>query len=70
MILFVMRPKNVLYFNRYLKYIRPVDHDVLVSFFDNCNGELWKNSTGWKTNTSICNWNGVMCNERNDVVEL
>ena len=44
---------------------------ILSSFFQTCNGDLWKQNTGWfEDGTHFCSWFGVRCNAEGRMVEL
>jgi Leucine-rich repeat (LRR) protein len=49
--------------------ISPNEDQVLRSIFKETEGSGWKNSSGWLSDTSPCNWFGVVCSG-DSVVEL
>jgi hypothetical protein len=36
---------------------------IMVLFYFATNGGSWNNNNGWLSDTSICSWNGVKCND-------
>lgn len=46
------------------------ERDLLLNFFDGLNGEKWLSNFNWGTDSGICTWFGVSCNDDFSVVEL
>lgn len=46
-----------------------VEYQALVTFYTETGGSNWKNSDGWLTDTTPCNWFGVTC-DRGSVTQL
>jgi Leucine-rich repeat (LRR) protein len=50
------------------------DRSILFEFYDATNGSSWISSNGWKSDSSFCDWYGVICgtadNGQPQVVEL
>jgi Leucine-rich repeat (LRR) protein len=38
---------------------------VLSSFYQATGGDKWKSKENWMTNTNICTWEGITCNQEN-----
>jgi len=45
------------------------DRFSLAAFYYGTQGDNWKNSTGWLSSSSVCDWYGIVCNDRTGVVE-
>ena len=43
---------------------------TLIEFYNATKGENWKNSSGWLSECDHCEWYGVKCDEKDEVVEL
>jgi len=39
------------------------EREILVRFYNSCNGGKWKASTNWNTNADICDWHGIGCKD-------
>eukprot|EP00934_Nitzschia_sp_Nitz4_P002906 Nitzschia sp. Nitz4//scaffold6_size259037//65754//69050//NITZ4_001056-RA/size259037-processed-gene-0.63-mRNA-1//-1//CDS//3329556839//2896//frame0 len=44
--------------------------DTLELLFDSCGGSNWASQDYWKTDTSICDWYGISCDESGSVTAI
>lgn len=44
--------------------------EILIALYDQTNGPNWKNSNGWMSESSPCEWYGVTCSDGSVVSEL
>ena len=45
------------------------ERDILIQFYQNCNGDDWNESENWMSATSFCNWQGIKCVTGSETVE-
>lgn len=46
------------------------ERDILTKFYDTLGGETWLSSFNWKTESGVCTWFGITCNDELSVVEI
>ena len=46
------------------------ERDILMTFYDGLNGDKWLSNFNWGTDTGICTWFGVTCDQDLSVIEL
>lgn len=46
------------------------ERDILELLFDQCGGTGWHASSSWMTETSICDWYGIGCDENGSVTSI
>ena len=51
-------------------YRRIQDRVVVASFFEALGGRNWNNHTYWMSNTSVCSWFGIGCDDEGKVTSL
>ncbi len=54
--------------NEYVKY--PAERAALMALYNSTNGDVWRNNTGWGTDSLHCDWYGVTCDENEHVAIL
>mmetsp|Transcript_4695 Transcript_4695/g.6161 ORF Transcript_4695/g.6161 Transcript_4695/m.6161 type:complete len:415 (-) Transcript_4695:103-1347(-) len=45
------------------------DRFALAAFYYGTQGKEWKNNTGWLSSSSVCDWYGIVCNDRLGTIE-
>ena len=46
------------------------ERDILIKFYETLNGATWLSSFNWATDSGVCTWFGVTCNDDLSIVEL
>lgn len=46
------------------------ERDILMNFFNGLDGDTWLSNFNWGTDTGICTWFGVTCDDNLSVIEL
>jgi len=49
---------------------KPVTNHGLERFFESTRGEDWTRNDNWLSDTSVCSWFGVKCNNQSENIEL
>jgi len=48
----------------------PIERQAMIDLFMATNGSGWNSKQNWMTNTSICVWQGIMCNGNKRIISL
>ncbi len=49
---------------------KPVSYHGLEYFFESTRGKDWTRNDNWLSDTIVCSWFGVKCNDQSEIVEL
>ena len=44
--------------------------DVLIHLYEQTSGTAWRNNTHWNTNVDVCEWEGILCDQDQHVIEI
>ena len=44
--------------------------DALVHLYKETSGTGWENNTNWNTNKHVCEWEGILCDQNQHVIEI
>ena len=53
-----------------IMFTTPDERFALMALYNSTNGDNWANNSGWNTNSSYCNWYGVICDNEQHVTSL
>ena len=49
---------------------KPTDEEILKCFYNESSGDEWTDRSGWFDDPNICNWFGIDCNGKGDIISI